>query len=63
MTATVTEIARMLADRSQTVAELLLPNGHRESGEWRAGSTAGERGQSLGVHLTGEKAGVWSDFG
>jgi hypothetical protein len=30
--------------------------------EWRAGSVAGEPGHSLGVHLIGQKAGVWADF-
>lgn len=55
-------IKKMLADRAQSVAEMLLPGGRKEASEWRAGSTAGEKGQSLGVHLTGPKAGVWSDF-
>ena len=40
----------------------MLPGGHREGREWRAGSTSGEAGNSLGVHLAGQKAGVWSDF-
>jgi twinkle protein len=56
------EIKRMLADRAQSVAEYLLPQGRKEGQEWRAGSTAGERGQSLGVHLAGQKSGVWQDF-
>lgn len=55
-------VKRMLADRAQSVAEHLLPNGKREGPEWRAGSVDGEKGQSLGVHLTGDKAGIWSDF-
>jgi twinkle protein len=55
-------IKRMLADRAADVAEHLLPGGHKEGHEWRAGSTAGEAGKSLGVHLSGPKAGVWSDF-
>jgi len=57
------QLKRMLADRAQEVAAMLLPNGRKEGHEWRAGSTAGERGKSLGVHLSGNKAGVWSDFG
>lgn len=55
-------IKRRLADRAQDVAKMLLPAGRKEGHEWRAGSASGEKGQSLGVHLTGEKAGVWSDF-
>jgi twinkle protein len=56
-------VKRMLADRAQQVAEMLLPNGKKEGPEWRAGSVNGEKGKSLGVHLTGQKAGVWADFG
>jgi len=55
-------IKRMLADRAQSVAEMLLPRGRKEGHEWRAGSVHGEPGQSLGVHLVGAKAGVWNDF-
>jgi hypothetical protein len=56
------EVARALARRVDQLAVDLLPGGHREGHEWRAGSTAGEAGDSLGVHLAGAKAGVWSDF-
>lgn len=58
----ITEIKRRLHDRVQSVVEHLLPNGQREGHEWCVGSTAGERGKSLKVHLTGQKAGLWSDF-
>lgn len=58
----INQISRMLAERAQAVAEMLLPAGRKEGQEWRAGSTAGEKGKSLGVHLTGQKAGVWCDF-
>ena len=60
--ADITQIKRMLADRAQDVAEMLLPGGRKDGQEWRAGSVAGEKGGSLGVHLTGSKAGVWKDF-
>lgn len=60
--ADIVTIKRMLADRAQSVAEMLLPNGRKEGQEWRAGSVDGEKGQSLGVHLSGQKAGVWQDF-
>jgi putative DNA primase/helicase len=56
------EISRALADRITALAPELLPGGHREGNEWRAGSIAGEAGWSLGVHLTGPKAGIWCDF-
>jgi twinkle protein len=55
-------LKQMLADRAHEVAAMLLPGGRKEGAEWRAGSITGERGQSLGVHLSGAKAGVWSDF-
>jgi twinkle protein len=52
----------MLSDRVQSVCEYLLPGGKKEGQEWRAGSVQGDKGQSLGVHLSGVKAGVWADF-
>jgi len=58
----ISDLKRELSLRAQGVAEHLLPNGRKESSEWRVGSTDGEKGASLGVHLTGAKAGVWSDF-
>jgi hypothetical protein len=56
------KIASALADRIEALAFELLPGGHREGHEWRAGSVAGEAGSSLGVHLVGRKRGVWCDF-
>lgn len=56
------EIKQMLASRAQSVCEYLLPNGRKIADEWRVGSASGEAGKSLGVHLSGNKAGVWSDF-
>lgn len=58
----ITNIKRMMAERAQEVASMLLPNGKRDGDEWRAGSIQGEAGKSLGVHLRGNKAGVWADF-
>ena len=56
------ELKRILAERAESVAELLLPGGRRERDEWLCGSTSGEPGKSLKVRLRGPKAGVWSDF-
>lgn len=56
------ELSQRLADSAATVAEYLLPKGKRVSGEWKAGSTSGEEGQSLSVRISGAKKGVWRDF-
>ncbi|KXV57179.1 hypothetical protein AD947_09400 [Acetobacter tropicalis] len=52
----------MLAVRIQALVMELLPAGQRDGHEWRCGSLAGEKGQSLAVHLHGARAGVWCDF-
>lgn len=56
------EISELLAQDAEGISRMLLPAGKREGVEWRAGSVAGEPGKSLGIHLNGKKAGVWSDF-
>jgi hypothetical protein len=56
------DLSRLLAARVDALVLDVLPGGHREGHEWRCGSVGGEAGDSLGVHLTGTKAGVWSDF-
>lgn len=56
------ELSQRLAESSDRVARELLPNGSKEGHEWRCGSIDGEAGKSLGVHLSGSKAGVWADF-
>jgi hypothetical protein len=40
----------------------VLPAGHREGREWRAGNVQGDQGSSLAVRLSGPKAGLWNDF-
>ena len=56
------ELSQALARQASQVAEYLLPGGKRKGQEWKAGSVDGDAGDSLGVHLTGPKAGVWRDF-
>ncbi len=56
------EVASLLAQRIAELAHQLFPNGRREGHEWRVGSLSGEPGTSLGVRLTGSKAGWWKDF-
>jgi len=55
------DIAKLLAGKVESVCTMLLPNGKRSGHEWRVGSITGEPGKSMGVHLTGEKSGVWLD--
>lgn len=56
------QVASMLGGRAHQLAAELLPGGRRDGQEWRCGSLAGEPGGSMAVHLSGPKAGVWSDF-
>lgn len=57
-----TELAERLSRNVEGVVRMLLPHGKRVGQEWRVGSVDGEAGDSLGVHMTGDKAGVWADF-
>lgn len=56
------DIAERLARDAARVAAELLPGGKRAGAEWKAGSVAGDAGDSLSVRLTGDKAGIWKDF-
>jgi hypothetical protein len=56
------DVARLLANQIEHLVLELLPRGCREYNEWRCGSVAGEPGHSLGVHLRGDKRGIWADF-
>ena len=51
------DIAGALAVRINQLVPELLPGGHREGHEWRAGDVLGSPGLSLGVHLTGQNGG------
>lgn len=59
---TPSEVASRLADRVHDVCAYLLPGGKRQGSEWKCGNVSGDAGDSLGVCLKGDKAGVWSDF-
>lgn len=56
------EISQLLAQRAEEVASYLFPEGKREGNEWCIGDICGDPGDSLKIHLTGQKAGVWKDF-
>jgi twinkle protein len=56
------ELSLRMADHAEQIAQYLLPQGKKASGEWKAGSISGEPGQSLSVRISGAKKGVWKDF-
>lgn len=59
---TANQCARLLAQRAESVCKHLYPTGRKAGNEWCIGNVQGEEGNSLKIHLTGEKAGVWCDF-
>ena len=56
------ELSQRMASDAAAIAQFLLPNGKRQSGEWKVGGISGEEGKSLSIRLSGAKAGVWADF-
>jgi twinkle protein len=56
------EISRLLAQQPENVAHYLLPGGKKKGHEYHVGSIGGEPGESLKVHLSGPKSGLWCDF-
>jgi len=56
------EINQSLTLQAFEVAKMLLPQGKRDGHEWRVGNLDGDPGKSLGVRISGDKTGVWSDF-
>lgn len=58
----VAEIARRLAQRTESLVRELMPAGRREGAEWRDADAPAGRGSTLYVHLSGARAGVWSHF-
>lgn len=60
---TAKDLSALLARDAEGVARYLLGSeGKREGHELRYGDVGGAAGKSLGVHLVGDKAGVWKDF-
>jgi twinkle protein len=59
---TAAEISRRLAERAETVCQMLLSGGRIVKTEWWSGDTQGGAGDSLKVHLSGPHAGTWRDW-
>ncbi len=56
------DLSAMLAGDIGSVAAHLLPAGRRDGPHWRCGGVDGSPGQSLAVHISGSRAGIWHDF-
>ena len=56
------EISQRLNDSMLATLRHLLPAGVVNGSEYCVGGLGGEKGQSLRIHMSGKKAGVWSDF-
>lgn len=56
------ELSAKLNDTALATLRHLLPAGVVNGSEYCVGGLDGSKGQSLRVHMTGNKAGVWSDF-
>lgn len=56
------EIKAALLVRLPEVLRYLFPNGRQLKREFQIGSLQGEKGQSLKVSMSGDKAGLWQDF-
>ncbi len=59
---TTQEIKKQLQLKVAETVRYLLPNGTRSGNEWVVGGINDGAGKSMKVRLTGDKAGVWSDF-
>src|SRR5689334_2473135 len=55
-------VAAALAQNTERVVEMLLPNARIVCGMMRVGSVEGEPGQSLAITLKGPRAGRWVDY-
>lgn len=56
------DVSEALCKRTDEVVRHLLPNGKKQGNEWCAGDIRGSAGDSLKVHLSGDKSGIWCDF-
>jgi hypothetical protein len=48
-------------NRAEDLCRWFFPNGRKVGNEWRIADTTGAPGNSLGIQLTGPKAGLWQD--
>jgi twinkle protein len=55
-------VSEQLAQRCEEIATMLYPAGKKVGTEYCVGNLLGHAGDSLKIHLTGSKAGIWCDF-
>ncbi len=55
------DLAHRLSREAEAVCRVYLPNGRRQGRYWHCGDVQGTPGQSLYVHLSGPRAGRWTD--
>jgi hypothetical protein len=55
------KLAEFERNNAERLCQHFLPQGKKAGSEWRIGDVSGQPGNSLGVQLTGEKAGLWHD--
>ena len=52
----------MLVSSVEAFVREMFPAGVKQGSEWCIGGLDGSKGESLKIHLTGNKAGLWKDF-
>jgi hypothetical protein len=52
---------QIVRENIEPLCRQLLPQGRKVGHEWKIANTSGEHGDSLGIQLTGPKAGQWHD--
>ncbi len=55
------KLREVVASNIERLCQHFFPNGRKESGEWKIADTSGAEGNSLGISLSADKAGVWRD--
>jgi hypothetical protein len=55
------KLREVVASGIDTLCRHFFPSGKKEDGEWKIGDVSGAKGNSLGICLSTNKAGVWHD--
>jgi AAA domain len=55
------KLGEVVASNIERLCRHFFPNGRKESGEWKIADISGAEGNSLGISLSADKAGLWID--